>query len=147
MDRHGLHDDHPGATERPLAVVADVPLAGQAALGHVRGVRPEGDPAAQRPVAERQRFEDVREVGRTRRHAVVDSRRRSGGRRGLRRPAGDACGQQGDDPADRRRRQDHQVDEQAHRERLIARDPEAVGDQDHGQLERARVSRARTARS
>ena len=52
VDRHGLHDDHPGTTERPLPVVADVPLAGQPALGHVRGVRPEVDPARQGPVAQ-----------------------------------------------------------------------------------------------
>ena len=27
MDRHRLHDDHPDAAQRPLTVVADVPLA------------------------------------------------------------------------------------------------------------------------
>jgi hypothetical protein len=51
MDRDRLHDDHPDAAERTFAVVADVPCAGQAVLGHVGGVRPEIDPAAQRPVA------------------------------------------------------------------------------------------------
>ena len=62
VDRHRLDDDHPGAAERPFAVVADVALAGQAVLGHVRGVGAERDPAAQRPVAQRQRLEDVREA-------------------------------------------------------------------------------------
>ncbi len=41
VDGHRLHDDHPGATEGALAVVADVSIAGQPGLGHVRRVRPE----------------------------------------------------------------------------------------------------------
>ena len=45
MDRHRLDDDHPGAAERPLPVVPDVALSGQAALGHVGGMGPERDPA------------------------------------------------------------------------------------------------------
>ena len=58
---HGLDHDHPCATERALAVVADVAFPGQAALGHVGGVRPERDPARERPVAQLQRLEDMRE--------------------------------------------------------------------------------------
>ncbi len=73
MDRHRLHDDHAGATQGALAVVAEVPLAGQTALGHVRGVRPEGDPARQRPVAQRQRLEHVRERHRPCQYAAMAS--------------------------------------------------------------------------
>ena len=61
MDRHRLDDDHAGPAERPFAVVADVPFAGQTALGHVRGMGAEGDPAAERAMAELERFEDVGE--------------------------------------------------------------------------------------
>ncbi len=61
MHRHGLDDDHPGPAEGALAVVGAVPIAGQPVLGHVGGVGPERDPAGERPVAQRQRFEDMRE--------------------------------------------------------------------------------------
>ena len=83
VDRHRLHDDHPGAAERSLAVVADVPLAGQAVLGHVRRVRAEVDPAAQRAMAELERLEDVREVpaGSRRSRPASAGRRHVAGRR------------------------------------------------------------------
>ena len=71
MHGHGLDHDHPGATERPLAVVADVPVAGQPALGHVGGVRPERDPARERPVAQLQRLEDMRERHRPCQYAAM----------------------------------------------------------------------------
>ena len=51
VDRDRLDDDHAGAAERALAVVADVPRSGQAPIRHVRGVGAEGDPAAQGLVA------------------------------------------------------------------------------------------------
>ncbi len=87
VDRHGLHDDHPGATERPLAVVADVPLAGQPALGHVGGVGPEVDPARQRPVAQLEGLEHVRERHRSCSMARWPTPHRSSSSPGRRRPA------------------------------------------------------------
>ena len=130
VDRDRLDHDHPGATEGPFAVVADVALTREAVLGHVRGVRPEGDPAAERAVPQRQRFEDVwerRPVTQWLRPALPTGCLPSGRRRASMR----------DDATDRRRAQDHEMDEEAEREGRIARDPEAVGDGDDRQLERA----------
>ena len=62
VDRHGFDHDHRGTAEHAFPVVADVPLTGKAILGHVGGVRPEGDPARERLVAEAERLEDVREA-------------------------------------------------------------------------------------
>ena len=148
VDRHRLDDDHPGAAERPLPVVADVALAGQAALGHVGGVGAEGDPAPQRPVAQPERLEHVRErlahgagsppstpgcapsaAGSAFDPAVAAAAARR------RRNASIAM-----TPPIARRGQDHDVDEQPEGERRVARDPEALGDGHHGQLERADVA-------
>ena len=62
VDRHGFHDDHPGAAERAFAVVADVAVTGKAVLGHVGGVRTERDSARERLVAKAERLEEVREA-------------------------------------------------------------------------------------
>ena len=62
VHRNRLDDDHPRSAERPLPVVRDVTFRRQPALAHVGGVGAEVDPAPQRPVAERQRREHVREV-------------------------------------------------------------------------------------
>ena len=150
VDRHGLHDDHPRATERALAVVADMALAGQPALGHVRGVRPERDPAGQRLVAQAERLEDVRRTPQApvrrpasaRATALDRPARRSRGRRPPpRRRRRRRIGQQRDHAADRCRGQDHQVDQQAERERVVARDAQPLGDRDDRQLECPDVAR------
>ena len=59
MHRHRLDHDHGGPATGPRQVVAEVTLARQAALGHVRGVGAEHEPVLERPGPERQRREQV----------------------------------------------------------------------------------------
>ena len=92
MDRDRLDDDHPGAAERPLPVVADVPIAGQPGLGHVRRVRPERDPAGQGLVAQRDGLEHVREGHRSCSMARWPTPHRSSWSRVRRRPARPSSG-------------------------------------------------------
>ena len=140
MDRHGLHDDHPDAAERPLAVVADVALrrAGRSSdmlavcapkLIRLRSVRC-------------RRVSGAKTCGKL--PASVTARARLAPGRRPRRPccgiATAAQGEHRDHATDRRDQQDHDVDEQAERERRVARDAEPVGDGHDGQLERADVA-------
>ncbi len=64
VDRHRLHHDHRGPAHRALAVIAEMPLAGQPALAHVGGVRAEHDAVAQREVSQLQRLKDRRMIHR-----------------------------------------------------------------------------------
>ena len=59
VHRHRLDHDHRRPAPRPLLVIAAVTLAGQAAFGHVGGVRAEHEAALQRLVAQRERREEV----------------------------------------------------------------------------------------
>jgi hypothetical protein len=61
MGGYGLDHDHRGASTCPLGVVAQVPRAGQAVLGHVRGVGAEHDAVLQRRVPQGERRQQVRE--------------------------------------------------------------------------------------
>jgi len=61
VHRHGFDHDHRGTAPRPLAVVAEVALAGQALLAHVRRVRAEDDAVLQREMAQGQRRKEMRE--------------------------------------------------------------------------------------
>ena len=63
VDRDRLDHDHPGASERSLAVIADVSLPGQPVDRHVGGVGPEVDTTTEGFVAELKRLEDVRKFG------------------------------------------------------------------------------------
>ncbi len=71
MHRHRLDHDHGGAADRPLEVVVQMALAGQAALGHVGGVRAEGQPVLQALLAQIERREEVRKE---RRHRAASER-------------------------------------------------------------------------
>ena len=70
--RRRFDDDHGGATPRTLAVVAEVPVERQPALGHVRRVRAEHDAALERMPPETRRREQVGEVLRLR-HCALPS--------------------------------------------------------------------------
>lgn len=47
MHGHGFHHDHCRATDSPLSVVGDMPVAWNAIDGHIRSVRAEDDTVAQ----------------------------------------------------------------------------------------------------
>ena len=61
MHRHRLDHDHRRPAARPLAVVAQMPLARQTVHRHVGRMRAEYDPVAQGEMAQGQRLEEVRE--------------------------------------------------------------------------------------
>ena len=62
MHRHRLDDDHRSTAARALLVIAAMPLAGQAHVRHVGGVRAEDDAIAQGLVAKLQRLEQGRKL-------------------------------------------------------------------------------------